>query len=173
MHCFCRAKLIALVAVIAWLAIAAVGAKAADVTEADARALLTRFLDPAADRASLTGELQPFTEDYAAAYKEPVATRLEQIYANLWGTGVAIGPKPGQTELLVTFATTDQLIAGEPVLAEFPGGYKAVLPHLKPGNAIVRFKFVEPGETIGMAFDGLIHVNGHWVLIPKPWLAAE
>ena len=46
------------------------------------------------------------------------------------------------------------------MLAEFPGGYKAVLPHLKPGNAIVRFKFVKPGETHGMAFDGLIHVNG-------------
>lgn len=30
---------------------------------------------------------------------------------------------------------------------------------------------LEPGQTLGMAFDGLVHVNGHWRLFPKPWKA--
>jgi hypothetical protein len=56
-------------------------------------------------------------------------------------------------------------------LNEFPGGYKDVLAHMKPGIPIVRFKFVEPGKRLGMAFDGLVHVNGRWVLMPRPWRA--
>ena len=40
---------------------------------------------------------------------------------------------------------------------------------LKPGVVLYRWKFVKPGSTIGMAYDGLAHVNGHWVFIPKPW----
>jgi hypothetical protein len=36
---------------------------------------------------------------------------------------------------------------------------------------IYRFKFVEPGKDLGMAFDGLIYVNGHWRIFPKPWRA--
>ena len=38
---------------------------------------------------------------------------------------------------------------------------------------LFRFKFVKAGETIGMAFDGLAFVNGHWRIFPKPWRAAE
>ena len=33
--------------------------------------------------------------------------------------------------------------------------------------------FVEPGESLGLAFDGLIFVNGRWVLMPKPWRVLE
>ena len=42
---------------------------------------------------------------------------------------------------------------------------------LQSGVTLYRFKFVKPGEGLGMAFDGLVHVNGHWVIIPKPWRA--
>jgi hypothetical protein len=35
----------------------------------------------------------------------------------------------------------------------------------------VRWKFVKPGETIGMAYDGLVFVNGHWAWFPKAWHA--
>ncbi|MGJ5620789.1 hypothetical protein [Sulfitobacter sp. MF3-043] len=51
---------------------------------------------------------------------------------------------------------------------EFPGGYKDVLQYFKIDVPIVRFKFVQKGETLGLAFDGLIHVNGRWVTMPKP-----
>jgi hypothetical protein len=34
---------------------------------------------------------------------------------------------------------------------------------------VYRWKFTKPGETLGMAFDGLYQINGRWVLMPKPW----
>ena len=53
----------------------------------------------------------------------------------------------------------------------FPGGYKRVVQFMKPGIPIVRFKFVKPGDRIGLAFDGLVYVNGRWALMPKPYRA--
>ena len=46
-----------------------------------------------------------------------------------------------------------------------------VLDYFVSDVPIGRFKFVEQGETLGLAFDGLIFVNDHWVFMPKPWRA--
>jgi len=46
-----------------------------------------------------------------------------------------------------------------------------VAAHLKPGLRIYAFKFVEPGQSLGMAYDGLVRVNGQWRIMPKPWRA--
>lgn len=142
-------------------------------TEASARALLSAFLDPAADRVALTAALAPTDTDIRMVYKPPLSDALIAAYRKLFRPGVKIGPKHGQTDLLVVWTTTDHLIAGDPVLGQFPGGYRKVLGLMNPGVPIVRFKFVRPGETLGMAFDGLVFVNGHWVLMPKPWRALE
>jgi len=71
--------------------------------------------------------------------------------------------------VLTWYATTKELREGNPILREFPGGYKKVAGLMQGEYPILRFKFVEPGETMGLAFDGLIFVNDHWVLMPKPW----
>ncbi len=144
-------------------------ATSAEGGEAAARALLEAFLDPAADRAALTAKLAPSPEDVAAVYSEPLASRLSEAYAQMFTPGVAIGPKAGQDTVLMVYTTTDALRAGNAALAAFPGGYKDVLQYMNPGFPIVRFKFVREGETTGMAFDGLVFVNGRWVLMPKPW----
>lgn len=135
----------------------------------DARARLSQFLQPGADLAALTAALKPSAEEIGLVYREPLATALVAGYEEAYAPGAAFGPKPGQSELLVTTTTTDALIAGDPVLDEFPGGYAQVTGLMAPGFPIVRFKFVEPGATEGMAFDGLIYVNDHWVMMPKPW----
>ena len=135
----------------------------------EGRALLDRFFDPAADHGAMTLALKPTAEDVRAVYGEPLAGRLIAHYEGLFAPGAAIAPKPGQTQLLSTFTTTAALKRGDPVLADFPGGYREVLEYFVSDVPIARFKFVEPGETLGMAFDGLIHVNGRWVLMPKPW----
>jgi hypothetical protein len=139
----------------------------------EGRALLDRFFDPAADHVSLTLALKPSPEDVRAVYAEPLAARLIASYDQLFASGGAIRPKAGQTQLLTTFTTTAALKRRDPVLAEFPGGYEDVLDYIVGDVPIARFKFVEPGETLGMAFDGLVHVNGRWVFMPKPWNALE
>lgn len=135
-----------------------------------AEKLLKRLLDGKADHHQLTMELRPEREDYEAAYTQPLAGQLEKDHLKLWADPrTAIRPQEGQTSLLLTVTSSDRLKKGGPELAEFPGGYQKVLPYLKDDVTIAVFKFVVPGEKKGMSFDGLVHVNGHWVLIPKPW----
>ncbi len=140
---------------------------------AQAEAVLRQFLAADADRAALTAALKPGPADIAAVYAEPLAGRLMQMYDAMYQPGAAIGPKPGQTALILVHATTASLKRGDAVLREFPGGYQDVLQYFAGDHPIVRFKFVEDGATTGMAFDGLVFVNGRWVLMPKPWRALQ
>lgn len=143
-------------------------------TEAGAKALLEGFLKPGADLAGMSKALRPTKEDYAALYTADFAGKLDAMYAPAWDAGaLVLKPKDGQTELLLSSATTDDFKAGNEKAKEFPGGYAQVAALLNPGQTLYRFKFVKPGETLGMAFDGLAHVNGHWVIVPKPWRAAK
>ena len=142
-------------------------------SEAEARQMLSQFLQPGADRAALTWKLKPTDADVRAVYAEPLAGRMIENYNAMFTPGTAIGPNEGQTEILTWHATTKQLRDGMPVLDDFPGGYGEVRQYLLGEFPIVRFKFVKPGESLGMAFDGLIHVNGRWVLMPKPWRSLD
>ena len=149
------------------------GSGPAPGSEAEARALLMKFFEPNADRHAMTWALVPKPEDVRAVYAEPLASRMIETYQQHLTRSVAIGPKPDQTNLLTWHATTDALRRGSPMLREFPGGYADVVGYFIGDHPIVRFKFVEQGETLGMAYDGLIHVNGRWVWMPKPWRALD
>jgi hypothetical protein len=142
-------------------------------SEANARLMLEKFLQPGADIDALTQALFPDEADIRAVYRDPVAGLLVQNLLPRFRPGVKFTPKPEHDAILLARATTDQLIAGDPVLRDFPGGYSKVLPYMLPGVPIVRFKFVKSGETLGLAFDGLVYVNDHWVIIPKPWRYLE
>lgn len=140
-------------------------------TKAHAEAFLSQFVQPDADRVALTAALRPSEAEIRAVYAAPLADALVAMYNDMFQPGVQIGPKPGQTEVLLWTGTTGSLRDGDPVLEDFPGGYGDVRGYLQGNYPIVRFKFVKPGETLGMAFDGLIYINGRYVLMPKPWRA--
>ncbi len=140
-------------------------------TKAHAQKFLSQFLAPGADRVALTASLRPSEAEIRAVYQPPLADALVTMYNDMFQPGVQIGPKDGQTELLVWHGTTGSFREGDPVLEDFPGGYADVREMMLGDYPIVRFKFVKPGETLGMAFDGLIHINNRWVLMPKPWRA--
>jgi len=143
---------------------------AASGDEAGARALLMKFLAPGADYPALSKPLRPATADYGALFDADTAAKLGPQYDQHWDKEpMVIAPKAGQTELKLVAATTEDLQAGKGNAGEFPGGWKRVAPHLKAKQTWYRFKFVKPGEDLGMAFDGLTFVNGHWVMTPKPW----
>ena len=162
-------------AVLFALAIAAcnkAGAAGQPGTEAGARALLQEFLKPGADRPTLTKQLKPTHADYAAVFSGDDADKAEKAYSALWDSRDAVfEPKEGQTELKLFSASSEDLKAGTGNAREFPGGWAKVGGSLKPGLTFYRWKFVKPGEDLGMAFDGLVHVNGHWAVFPKPWRA--
>jgi len=133
------------------------------------RDLLLKFFEPDADRAALTAALKPSAADIHAVYGEPLASNLIKTYESMFTPGVQIGPKPEHVELYTVTTTTAKLKSRAVALDAFPGGYKKVLPYFLGEYPIVRFKFVKAGKTTGLALDGLIFVNNHWVLMPKPW----
>jgi hypothetical protein len=84
-----------------------------------------------------------------------ISAYVEKVFATLPPDGLS--GSPGQTEILVS--------------ESLPGGYDRIKDRLKPGVVIYGFKYVEPGKDIGMAFDGLIKLDGQWIIIPKLWRA--
>jgi hypothetical protein len=141
-------------------------------TEAGATSLLKEFLKPGADHAALSKQLRPTSADYAAVFDADSSAKVAAVYDPAWEGGqMVVAPKAGQTEVKVFSATSDEMKSWSGNAAEFAGGWKDVAAKLKPGLKIYRFKFVEPGKDLGMAFDGLIYVNGNWRIFPKPWRA--
>lgn len=141
-------------------------------TEEGAKAMLQQFLKPGADRVKLSLALKPKSGDYAKVFADAaLAKKAETVYGGLWESVKKrpLGPKEGQTEILLWGATTDELKAQTGNSSKFPGGYKTAAAKLKSGLKVYRFKFVKPGKRLGMAFDGLYNIDGRWVLMPKPW----
>ena len=139
-------------------------------TEAGAKARLGEFLKEGADHAALSKTLRPGSADYAAVFEAEFAKAAEAAYSDAWEKGqLVLAPKAGQTELKLWSATTEDLKQWNEKAAPFPGGYKDVAAKFKDGLTIYRFKFVKPGEDLGMAFDGLVNVNGQWRIFPKPF----
>lgn len=81
----------------------------------------------------------------------------------------AIEAKPGQTELIIQSANTSHLKQGSNT--GLPEGYGSVASKFKEDLVIYAFRYVSPGSSVGMRFDGLVFVRDKWVFIPKMWRA--
>lgn len=135
-----------------------------------AESLLKLFLAKDADLDTLTDALRPRKKDVEATYTDKAAAHYFDHYNKLYDNRPVIVGKPENTELAVWLFKTDDVIAWTAAVeADLPGGYKKAKDYLKPGVPLVRFKFVKPGEKLGMAYDGLFYVNERWVFMPKPW----
>jgi hypothetical protein len=135
-------------------------------------ALLAKFVAPGADLATLSKSLRPTHADFQALFDPQAATKLEAAYGPDWDRGsIVIAPKVGQSTFKVSSATVADLNTGANPASAFPRGYLRVAPHMVTGHTWYRVEFLKPGEAAGMAFDGFTFVNGHWVIVPKPWRA--
>ncbi len=148
---------------------------AAKQGKAEAEKLLKKFLKDGTDQGALIKTLVPKPADYAAVFVGDAAAKAKAHYEKTLakaGEGGGSLNKPGQTELLLWAASSEDIKAWKGnAEKKFPGGYKRIGDKIKPGLTWIRWKFVKPGETLGMAFDGLVFVNGHWAWFPKPWKA--
>lgn len=140
-------------------------------TEDGAKALVAEFVKPGADLAALTRNLRPTKADYDAVFTPDLAAKADTVYGAAWDGGQlgSIAPKPGQTQVMIMSATSEELKSWTGDAKEFAGGWKDVSAQLKPGVTFYQFQFVEPGKKFGMAYDGLAYVNGNWRIFPKPW----
>ena len=110
--------------------------------------------------------LKPTPEQVAAIAATPADAEMLLAYVTGVYASLPAGKpaaKPGQTEILVE----------GPALKDLPGGYGEHAPRFRPDVAFYGFKYVAPGETLGMSYDGLVKVADEWVFIPKAWRAFQ
>ncbi|NJP35850.1 hypothetical protein [Micromonospora thermarum] len=117
--------------------------------------------------------LKPTSGDYRTLYDDEFAARAEPYYERWIWTAKVPAPleaKPDQTETSVQCFRTDDIRAWTPeVRANLAGGYEKVAPHIRPGLILCDWEYTRPGESYGMAYNGLAYVNQRWVFTPKPW----
>jgi len=135
------------------------------------RAIATPLL-AAAPTAGAAGvaAFAPRPEDYARVFNATIAPAMELHFSALWARTPEITAHAEQTELQLWSARADQLGGESP---GFPGGYKALAPHLVPDRIWSAWKYVRPGTTLGMAYDGLVWLDDRFVWFPKPWRALK
>ncbi|AVV44596.1 hypothetical protein C6376_27320 [Streptomyces sp. P3] len=123
---------------------------------------------------ALVESLRPTSADYRAVFRPDFAGRAERFYRTRFWGGSPVPPGPwaqqGQTELKMWKATTEEIRDWTPaVRSNFPGGYADVKDEFNSGLTVYTWRYTRPGAERGLFFNGLVHVNGHWALFPKPW----
>jgi hypothetical protein len=141
---------------------------------AAAKEMLTAMTKPGADHAALSLALRPKAEDYPAVFVGDAAAKMKAAMDPLWDGGkLTLKPSAEQTEIDIIGAPQANLATGTENAQGCPGGYKDVADKIQPKTTVYCFKFVKPGEKAGLAVDGLVWVNGHWALFPKPFRALK
>lgn len=114
-------------------------------------------------------KLKPTLEICRKVFDSETAESMFAMYDKLYADGTVVTADKEQTEVLLEKITSDELIARSPRSREFPGGYRVVAPHLKPGFTIYEVNYVRPGAERGMRYDGLVKVDGDWYFFFKMW----
>jgi hypothetical protein len=121
---------------------------------------------------AMASALRPRDGDYALVFTAAAAPAARKAYATVFErAGIPRPADPGQTRLVCHLAPAGMLAGDNELSRPFPGGYRAIADQLNPHRVWVRWKFCRPGETAGMAYDGLVWVDDHWAWFPKPYRA--
>ena len=114
-------------------------------------------------------KLRPRTEDYAQVFVPEVVEKARQGYQEVWEEFPFPQAKPGQTEILVALGKAEELLSPSGIGEIFPGGYRQIAHYLLPDKIWLTWKYVKPGESSGMSYDGLVWLEERFAWFPKPW----
>lgn len=130
---------------------------------------LAVFVDPAraAERAEMTALLRPQDADYERVFIDKVVPLARAAYGTLWTSVPPISGRAGHAVVFAWVCMSEQF--GTPAASRFPGGYARIAPALRPGVPWFCWKFVAPGRTLGVSYDGLVRLDDRWLWFPKPW----
>jgi hypothetical protein len=139
--------------------------------ERRAAQLLTTFFG--ADREFLQQfsqeHLCPKLEDYEQVFQPNAVQSARLGYELIWSESPFPEPKPGQEQVLVYSAWAEELGRESERSQFFPGGYQRIAHNLLPQRIWLAWKYVKRGENSGMAYDGLVWLEGRFAWFPKPW----
>lgn len=129
------------------------------------RAIATPLLEAARNGGVARAvSFKPQPDDFARVFTEQLAPIAAQHYTTLWSQPVEITARPENTQLVVVSSLAEELKDS----SAFPGGYKN-LTGLLPGRVWLAWKYVRPGESLGMSYDGLVFLEDRFAWFPKPW----
>lgn len=136
-----------------------------------AYALLSRPLRELSPHEGLimVSELRPRPEDYARVFQPAFVEPARRAYEALFLAARPLERGAHQTILRMSMATATELREFGAETCEFPGGYADILDALLPESLWVHWKYVAPGSSSGMAYDGLTRLDDRWVWFPKPY----
>jgi len=114
--------------------------------------------------------LRPRDGDYASVFDSAIVTRVRAAYEPLWRTTPKLErPVPGALTVRVDAAPAGMLREDNELSRRFPGGYRALAPHLLPERIWFVWQYLRSGESAGMRYDGLVRLPDRWVWFPKPY----
>lgn len=115
----------------------------------------------------IVARLRPRAEDYLNVFEPDVADSARSACEAVWDKGIAVQVNPAQTETLIAVAPAGMLRGENELSRHFPGGYRTIAQSLNPRRVWAAWKYVEPGKSSGMAYDGLVWCDDHWAWFPK------
>lgn len=131
--------------------------------------LLTRFIGSQGAEHALVEELRPEPGDYARVFKPEAAEVARRGYEMLWLRSPRPEPKPGQSEVSLWALPAGLLVHETELSRRFPNGYRRVALLLDPHHVWIAWKYHRPGASTGLAYDGLVWLDGRFAWFPKPW----
>jgi hypothetical protein len=150
----------------------------------EVRAMLGGWAKPGVALKAAFAPLRPTPADYRAIFSEPLAGYAKDGYYPLWVEGDfalfgqwqgdgPVRPPPAGAQLTIEAVTTEQLRSRTPgarrAAAKLAPQWTQYAGRLKPGLTFYTFTFAH-GDDYALTFDGLVRVNGRWVIVPRPWL---
>lgn len=114
--------------------------------------------------------LRPRDDDYSKVFRGPSAERARQAYESLWSRGLNMDfPTSSQSEILCHVAPAGMFAERNELSNPFPAGYFTIAEQLNPHRIWVTWQYRRPGDSAGLAYDGLVWVDDHWSWFPKPY----
>jgi hypothetical protein len=114
--------------------------------------------------------MRPRAEDYARVFHREIVDAARAAYEVLWRTPPQLDQLvSGELTLRVDAAPAGMLSEENELSNRFPGGYRALAPYLQPDRIWFVWRYLHPGETAGMRYDGVVRLDDRWVWFPKPY----
>ena len=116
--------------------------------------------------------LRPRPDDYPKVFIEGATEVARAAYDVLWSRTPDVAlPSASQSDIRCVASPAGMLADDNDLSHGFPGAYRRIARYLEPHRVWLCWRYVAPGESSGLAYDGLVWCDDHWAWFPKPWRA--
>ncbi|WP_433383569.1 Imm49 family immunity protein [Actinoplanes sp. CA-142083] len=114
-------------------------------------------------------EMRPRDEDYAKTFTPGTVERARSRYEELWAGPLDFRRPDPEARVEIHVAPAGMLGDANELSRFFPGGYRSIAGLLMPKRVWAAWRYVTPGQTAGLSYDGLTWCDDHWAWFPKPY----